>query len=295
MLLLGEFAALLTATLWASSSLVFTEASRRIGSQQLNVNRLVIASFFLFITSVLAGYLHPMPLNQFYLLVISGLIGLIFGDGFLFKSFHIIGAKYGMLIMSLVPAISTILAFFFLGETLSLTVILGMLITLIGIAIVVWKGNDGKSKEKVTVIGIFYALLGALGQAGGLLFAKAAFSIAELNGFYAAFIRVSSATIIFLPAMILLRKYRNPIELYRKDLKSLLLTTAGALLGPFLGITFSLIAVKNTSVSIASTLMSMVPIIMLPLLHFVYKEKITIWSILGSLVAVSGVAILFFR
>ena len=292
--LLGEFASLITAMLWSSSSIVFTEASRRIGSQQINVDRLIVASICLFITILSAGWITAVPEKQMILFIVSGLIGLVFGDGFLFKAMHMIGARYSMLVMSLVPAISAILAYMILRETLTVTVIIGMVITLAGILVVVLK-SDGVSKEKATKLGLFYAFLGALGQAAGLLFAKAAFSLGEINGFYAAFIRVFSTVILFLPAMIVVRRYRNPFILYRDDRKSLLLTIAGGMLGPFIGITFSLIAVKNTSVGIASTLMATVPVLMLPLLHWVYKEKITPRALLGALLAVSGVAILFLR
>ncbi len=294
--LIGEIASLITAMLWSSSSIVFTEASRRIGSQQINVDRLIVASICLFITIMSAGWIQVVPGRQMWLLIISGLIGLIFGDGFLFKALHMIGARYGMLVMSLVPAISAILAFIILGETLSFTVILGMAITLTGILFVVLKGSaDGNSKETVTKLGLFYAFLGALGQAAGLLFAKAAFSLGEINGFYAAFIRVFTTVLLFLPAMIMLKRYRNPFKLYQDDRRSLLLTIAGGMLGPYIGITFSLIAVKNTSVGIASTLMATVPVLMLPLLRVVYKEKITLRALVGALLAVSGVAILFLR
>jgi drug/metabolite transporter (DMT)-like permease len=85
------------------------------------------------------------------------------------------------------------------------------------------------------------------------------------------------------------------VKLYRHDHKSLWLTIAGGVLGPFFGITFSLIAVKNTDVGVASTLMATVPILMLPLVHFVYKEKISTRAILGSVLSVAGIAILFLR
>lgn len=292
---LGEIAALITASLWACSSIVFTEAAKRIGNLQINIDRLIVASVLLLFTLLIAGWFQPVSQSQVLFLTASGLIGLIFGDGFLFKSLQIMGARNSMMIMSLVPALSALLAFIFLGEKLSSTVIIGMIVTLAGILFVVLEKKPNVRDEKVTFLGALFAFFGALGQAVGLLFAKAAFASGELNSFYAAFIRIFSATLIFLPALIMLRRYHNPVKLYRHDHKSLWLSIAGGVIGPFFGITFSLIAVKNTNVGIASTLMATVPILMLPLIHFVYKDKISLRAIFGSILSVAGIAILFYR
>jgi drug/metabolite transporter (DMT)-like permease len=69
----------------------------------------------------------------------------------------------------------------------------------------------------------------------------------------------------------------------------------GSVVGPYLGITFSLIAVANTKVGIASTIMATIPVVMLPMVKFIYKEKLSVKAILGAFLAVIGVAILFIK
>jgi len=290
--LLGEIAALVTAALWSVSALVFDGATRRIGSQLTNISRLTISSLLLLITIVIARWFMPIPVTDVLLLVISGWIGLLFGDGFLFKAFQLIGVRISMLIMSLVPAVSALMAFFFLKENLTPTVIFGMVVTLGGIMIVVGGGKP-EDKRKMTFFGIFCAVMGAVGQAGGMLFAKAAFSHGEINSFVASFIRLSSSVMLYLPFMLIARSYVSPVKLFRTDSKSFYLALAGAVLGPYFGMTLSLVAVKNTSVGIASTLMATTPVLMLPILHYYQKEKINLRGIIGSIVAVVGVAILF--
>ncbi|MHC1737952.1 MAG: DMT family transporter [Ignavibacteriaceae bacterium] len=292
---LGEIAALITALLWSFSSIVFAEASIRIGSQQLNINRLLFAAFFLGIVVWIIGFPDTVSFDQIYYLVLSGFAGLVFGDGFLFKSFHTIGARYSMLIMSFVPGISSLLSYLFLGEILSVQSLIGMLVTISGIAIVVLEKNTGNSKFKISKVGFIYGFLGALGQAVGLLFAKNAFLLGEINEFAATFVRILSSVIMLFPFMIVLRKYKNPVALYMKDKPALYLTIAGSIIGPFLGITFSLIAISNTEIGIASTLMSTTPILMLPMVRIYYKEKISAAGIIGTFIAVCGVAILFLR
>ena len=293
---LGEISALITAFFWSGTSMAFTEASIRIGSIQLNVSRMFLASFLLFLTVLIAQINYELSFFQIQFLVYSGIAGLVLGDTFLFKAFQLIGARLGMLMMALVPAISTILAFFFLDEFITALGILGMAVTISGIALVILeRKNDTGSKMSISKIGIFYGFLGALGQASGLILAKFAFDEGHINGFLAAFIRLSSAVLILGTLAVLSGRFKNPVGVYRKDKKALISTVIGTLLGPYFGITFSLIAIANTKVGIASTLMALVPVIMLPLVRFYYKEKLSWRAIGGAFFAVIGVAILFLR
>ncbi|MBX3007179.1 MAG: DMT family transporter [Melioribacteraceae bacterium] len=293
---LGEIASLVTAMLWAISSIAFTEASKRAGSLFVNVTRLIFAIIFLAITIPLAGISISISLNQFFYLALSGVVGLVFGDTYLFKAFQFIGARLSMLVMSLVPPISAFLAFMFLGESISFVALLGITITVSGIAMVILQRNEvPTSNYKIDKMGIFYAFLGAVGQAAGLILAKRAFDEGELNGFFVGFVRITTAFIILFPLAVMSRRYKNPIKVFLEDKKTMIYTTIGAIFGPFLGITFSMIAIENTKVGIASTIMASVPVIMLPIVYFYYKEKLSIFSIVGAFVTVIGIAILFLR
>lgn len=293
---LGEITALLTACCWSFSSYIFTAAAHRIGSVQINIDRMIFAVIILFLTISFAGINFELSNNQILNLSISGIIGLVVGDTFLFKAFTLIGTRLSMLLMSLTPAISAILAYFFLSERISSLGILGMIITLAGIVLVIFdKKDNGESFKSHEGLGIFYGFLGALGQAVGLIFAKLAFQESDINGFVATFVRLISATILIIPIFTFLKRYKNPIKLYKADTKGLTLSLGGTLFGPFLGITLSLISIAHTKVGIASTLMATVPVIMLPIGKFIFKDQLTIKAILGSVIAVAGVAILFLR
>lgn len=294
MIYLGELSALLTAFLWSGTSIAFSSAVEKIGSLQLNINRMIFASLFLIATILIMGIKFDLSNSQFASLVISGVIGLVIGDSFLFKSYQMIGARISMLLMALSPAMSAILAFIFLNERIALLGLIGIFITISGVALVVLERN-ANSKYKITKLGIFYGILGAMGQAGGLIFAKFAFEEGHIAGFIATFIRVFSSVIIFLPIMMLLKKYKNPYKIFTSNKSALGVTLVGTILGPFLGITFSLIAVENTTVGIAATLMSTMPIIMLPMVKYIYKEKLSWRSVTGAIVAVAGVALIFLR
>lgn len=294
MMYLGELSALLTAILWSGTSLAFSSAAEKIGSLQLNINRMIFASIFLISTIFIMGYGFNLSSSQYRNLIISGVIGLVIGDSFLFKSYRLIGARVSMLLMALSPAMSAVLAFIFLNEKISSLGILGIAITISGIAVVVSE-HKSDSKYRITLIGILYGLLGALGQAGGLIFAKFAFAEGHITGFVATFIRVFSSVIIFLPIMFLLKKYKNPYRLFNKDKSAFMTTIIGTILGPFLGITFSLIAIENTKVGIAATLMSTMPIIMLPMVKYIQKENLSWRAITGAIITVAGIGLIFLR
>ena len=294
--MIGELSALLTAGLWSCSSIIFAAAIRRIGSVQVNVARLVFAGVFLFITIVVMGYDVHLSFIQLLYLGISGFVGLVFGDTFLFKAFHESGARISMLVMSLAPAISALLAYFFLGEVLSIWGILGIVVTTAGIVVVVIAGRQRSSaKAGISRRGIVYGFLGAIGQGAGLIFARLAFNEGPINGFVATFVRIVTSIIILVPLTMAARRLKNPIRIFSENKRALMLTLAGAVLGPYLGITFSLIAITYTKVGIAATLMATVPILMLPLVRVIYKERLSWHAIVGACVAVGGVAILFLR
>lgn len=294
--MLGEVTALITACLWSMSSIAFTEASIRVGPMYVNVTRMLIALLLLSVTLMFLSVKVDLSSNQIWNLTISGFAGLVIGDTFLFKAFKSIGARISMLVMALVPPISALLAFFFLGEELSVLSILGITVTVFGIALVIFKREERPtSNYKIDYSGIFYALIGAIGQAVGLIFAKYAFNESDINGFLASFVRITSAVIIIYPIVIVTKRFREPVKVFMKDKKGFLFTLIGAVFGPYLGITFSLISISHTKVGIASTIMATVPILMLPLVHFYYKEKLSWISIIGAFVAVSGVAIIFLR
>jgi drug/metabolite transporter (DMT)-like permease len=257
---------------------------------------MVLASIMLISIVAIFGISLSLTFNQISNLVISGILGLVLGDSFLFKSFQLIGARLGIIIMAVVPVLSTILAFFFLNEIISWLGMFGMLLTIAGILIVVLeRKNPEQDNISISKIGIFYGLLGALGQASGLIFAKFAFQGGELNGFAASFIRLFSASIIILPLAATFRRYKNPLSIYPKDSYSTKVIVIGTIFGPVLGITGSLIAIEYAKVGIASTLMATMPIIMLPISRFYFKEKLDWKAIVGAFVAVIGTAIIFLR
>jgi drug/metabolite transporter (DMT)-like permease len=298
----GEFAALLTAMCWTVTALAFEASSRKVGSMVVNLFRLLAGFIFLSVFCwIYRGLLFPVDASgrTWFILAISGLIGFTFGDLCLFQAFVIIGARISMLLMALAPPITAVIGWIFLGETMTMKSLAGMALTLTGIAIVVLKrppasDEDEPSKKKVRfsypIWGILLGLGGAFGQATGLVLSK--YGMHGYDPFASAQIRVIAG----IGGFTLIYAFWNIWKTAYKALSNrvaMVQLSVGAFFGPFLGVSFSLLAVQLTSTGIASTIMAMVPVLIIPPSFLLFREKVTFKEILGALLAVSGVALFF--
>lgn len=292
---LGEFAALMTAFFWTVSALAFESASKRVGSVAVNILRLVIGFVFLSILSLVRRHIllptDASPENWFWL-ILSGLVGFVFGDLFLFKSYTIIGSRFSMLIMTLVPPITAFFGWMIIGERLTLMNFIGMALTFSGIAMAIFSrdGDGEKLTLKLAPIGILYALGGALGQALGLVLSK--FGMTDYDPFSATQIRIIAGIAGFMLLVTMMKRWSS-VRAAAHDLNGMKVLTLGAFFGPFLGVSFSLLSVKFTKTGIASTIMALVPVFILIPAIFLYKQKVTLPEVIGSLISVCGVALFF--
>ena len=142
---IGEISALVTACLWSVTSFLFAFAAEKVGSVQVNINRIILAAIILFLIIAVSGIDYSLSSEQVIYLIISGVVGLVLGDSFLFKSYQLIGARLGMILMSLVPAISAILAWVFLDEFITPLGILGMVVTISGSNICCYREGEGSN------------------------------------------------------------------------------------------------------------------------------------------------------
>ncbi len=291
----GELAALLVAFFWSITALSFESASRKVGSLPVNIIRLVIGLGFLTLLNLLLrGLLLPTDasLHNWIWLSVSGLIGFVLGDFFLFKSYTIIGSWFAMLIMTLAPPMAAIFGWLLLHENLSLLSIAGIIITMTGIVIAMFRRD--KENRKMTVskplIGLLYAFGGALGQALGIVFSK--YGMQQYNPFAATQIRIIVGILGFIVLITIAGKWR-PVRTALSDPKAMLPITIGSFFGPFLGVSFSLLAVQNTSTGVASTIMALVPIFIIPPSILLFKHKVTAREIIGTIISLGGVALFF--
>jgi drug/metabolite transporter (DMT)-like permease len=291
----GEFSAILVAIFWTFTALAFESASRKVGSLPVNIIRLIFGLVFLSLLNlILRGHFFPTDasVHNWLWLSVSGLIGFVLGDLFLFKSYTIIGAWFAMLMMTLAPPLAALFGWIILGETMNLKSLAGMILTLIGITIALFSKDHENNKIAIhkPFMGILFAFFGALGQALGIVFSK--YGMQEYSPFPSTQIRIITGIVGFALIITLSGRW-NKVLAALKDRKGMTAITTGSFFGPFLGVSFSLMAVKYTSTGIASTIMAMVPILIIPPSIFLFHHTVTVREIIGTVLSVGGVALFF--
>ena len=295
-MILGQLAALGTAVMWSLTAVFFSYSGRRVGSQVVNRSRLLFAFIFLsFAHLILQGTLFPWDAEPFrwFWFAISSILGLVLGDTFLFQAYVLIGPRLSMLLMSTVPIYSVIFGWLLFGEQISSVELAGILLAVSGIAWVVTEKRSGQTEveNKQYRKGIVFGLAGALGQVANLVTARYGL-VGDYPAISASIIRILIAMIVLWLVAALTRQVRYTMEQWR-DKKDFRAIVAGAFVGPFLGIWLSLIAVQNARLGIAATLMALPPILLIPIEYIVYRQRASSRAIVGTAVAILGVALIF--
>ena len=220
--------------------MAFESAGKRVGALSLNLIRLVMGLIFLSIyNTIVNGEFFPTATNyQWFWLGLSGLIGFVLGDLFLFRAFIVIGARFSMLIMAMVPPITALIGWLTLGEKLSGMEFLGMGITLSGIVLVmsskleIKKNAIGKTlKMGPLVLGSLLAFGGAMGQAAGLVLSKK--GMQDMDPFSATQIRIMTGVLGFAIVITIFKRWKHLFGAL-KDLKAMKFMALGSFTGPFL-------------------------------------------------------------
>jgi drug/metabolite transporter (DMT)-like permease len=292
---IGELAAVATALFWTITALAFERASLRVGSLAVNIIRLFIGFSFLSIFTYFyrnSFFPYDASFYSWFWLILSGFVGFVFGDLFLFKSFTIIGSRFAMLIMTMVPPITALSGWIILGEKLTSMNFVGMFLTIGGISLAIFSRNntDGKLSLKLSLEGILFAFGGALGQALGLVLSK--FGMKSYDPFAATQIRLIAGMFGFTALVTILGQWGSVIKAF-SNRQGMAAISLGSFFGPFLGVSFSLLAIQHAKTGIASTIMAIVPVLIIPPAVFLYKERVTLFEILGAIVSICGVALFF--
>ena len=296
----GELSALLTAVFWTVTSLSFESAGKKVGSLSVNLIRLVIAFvIYAVYLKITRGMFLPLDAGaeRWIWLSLSGLVGFVIGDLLLFQAFVVVGARISMLIMSFAPPITALIGWLMLGEVLSPMNWLGMVITITGISMVILKRQKNNGSTRLPLLtsayswqGILLAFGGAIGQGAGLVLSKK--GMGDYDAFASSQIRVMTGMVGFTILFFFMRRWKKVGQAVR-NVPAMKRIALGSVFGPFLGVSFSLLAIQHTQAGIAATIMAIVPVLIIPPAIFLFGEKPNWKEIAGAVITVSGVALFF--
>lgn len=295
-MLIGEVAALGTAVCWSLTAVFFSYSGRLVGSDVVNRSRLVFAFLFLTVSHwLLMGTLFPWDAEPFrwFWLGISSILGLVLGDTFLFKAYVMIGPRLSMLLMSTVPIYSTLFGWLLFGETLSNLELTGIFLAVAGVGWVVTEKQPGRTavENKQYKQGLIFGLAGALGQVANLVTARYGL-VGGFSSVSATVMRILVALVILWVLAALRGQIRHTLRQWRNR-QAFPAMFGGSISGPFLGIWLSLIAIQFAPLGIASTLMALPPILLIPIEYLVYRRRVSMRGIAGTALAITGVAFIF--
>ena len=307
---LGEILSLTVAVSWTATALFADTASHRIGALPLNLFRmalsLVLLGGFLWVVCGAPWPVHADGRTWFWLLP-SGLVGYVFGDYCLFNSYMIFGSRFGQLFMTLAPPAAGIAGWLMLSESLSWRSWLAMVVTLTGIGITILARNRDSHKLtlKLPLKGVLFGIGAGVGQGLGLVLSKIGLTHYEAAvaadptemaawamPFAGTFIRAIAGLIGFI-LILALRKELPQLRKAIHDRKGMTMTGLTTVFGPFLGVSLSLMAVRYAEAGIASTLMALTPVLIIPPYALIHHQKVSFKEILGALIAVAGAALFF--
>jgi drug/metabolite transporter (DMT)-like permease len=304
----GIIAALITLGCWTIGTFSFTKAAKLYAPVSVNRVRLLYALILLsFITCIgfqfnpFALFSKPVAL-QWIWLGISGIIGLSIGDHFAFTAFKIIGSSRTSLFNTFAPAAALVGGIFMLNENINIIGVIGMLISIIGIAWFI-KSNAHNHEEldrKYLLKGIIYAVLGAVCQGVGLVFAKKGLVLLDSNGqllspVHATWIRMFVGVVfIYVTGIFKINVWKELKEITTNKVFFKPIIT-GTVFGPVTGVSMSMLAASMMNVSIAQTIFSFLPISVILTAFFLGKETIKLQSIFAALLSICGVFVLMWR
>jgi drug/metabolite transporter (DMT)-like permease len=291
-----ELAALGTATCWATTGIIASDAIRALGAFHFNLLRQGFVTLILAGVVLASGTLALPGWQGIALLALSGVIGILLGDTLNFAAVGRLGPRRAGAVFALNAPMAAVLGWLVLGERLGWQAGFGIAVTVAGVALAIL-GRQVEGAHRLEDVrgglrlGVLVGLGAALGQAVGALIARP-YMAGGLDPYVGSLIRVGAsglamgvaATLPFAPA--------RPVEVTGKVL---LLTGLTALIGLLLGMTLFLYALQGSQTGIIATLSATSPVIILPLLWLRTGRRPSATSWAGAALAVAGLALIFTR
>ena len=289
--MLGQAACLVAALLWAVAVTLFRRPVAVHGARTINLAKCVLATVLLAATAGAGSAWHDLvsaPATDLVLLALSGLLGLTLGDSALFAAVTRIGVHRTLLLLTTAPVFTALLALP-MGERLSMLQLGGGVLILVGVALVVVPGGRSGQVATVAGSGLLLGLVAALGQGSGVVVAKAGMSVVPVLP--ATLLRLAAAS-TGLAVVAAVRGELARVVAAVTDLTALRRVVPATILGTYLAMLMMMAGIAAAPASIAAVLLATTPVFSLILEAAVDRRWPALSGVVGTIVAVVGVAIL---
>lgn len=294
--------ALLATVLFAFSAVSGARVAKLMGGTEANFWRLSLATLFLAVLAHTFG--AGLAGNGFYIFILSGCIGFGLGDVALFQAYPRLGSRLTILIVHCLAApFAGLVEWLWLGTTLTVAQMSCGAVILAGVAVALAPEHESHGDRREFGVGIFFAVLGAIGQGGGVVLSRKAYELCALadqpmDGVTAAYQRIIGGVIISGLALLVVKRHflllragglqspaQSTAEKWRKSGKWIVFN---ALAGPTLGVSCYQWALKTTPSAVVLPIVALSPLVVMPFARWLEQERPTRRSTVGAVIAVAG-------
>ena len=303
--------ALLATVLFAFSAVSGARVAKLMGGTEANFWRLSLATLFLAVLAHTFG--AGLAGNGFHIFILSGCIGFGLGDVALFQAYPRLGSRLTILIVHCLAApFAGLVEWLWLGTTLTVAQMSCGAVILAGVAVALAPEHESHGDQREFGVGIFFAVLGAIGQGGGVVLSRKAYELCALadqpmDGVTAAYQRIIGGVIISGLALLVVKRHfllpravglppppadgdckspaQSTAEKWRKSGKWIVFN---ALAGPTLGVSCYQWALKTTPSAVVLPIVALSPLVVMPFARWLEQERPTRRSTVGAVIAVAG-------
>ena len=292
----AEISALAAAMCWSCGGLFAITPARAFGALMFNRLRISLAFIMLFVVSLITGGFYTLSFNCCIVLAISAIVGIFVGDTAFYVGMRRMGPRRSSIIFTTNAPMAVVMGYFILDERLPANTTVGIGLITIGIFLAIFHGTTATQKhsfEKVQgslALGIAAGLFSAFCQAASLIIARPVLT-SGVDTVAASALRVGTGALALYVTMLFQRKSTRPESALTPRL--LALTAMNSVIGMGLGMTFLINALAHGPAGLVSTLSATSPILVLPILWAVTRERPSLGAWVGAILAVVGVGLIF--
>lgn len=285
---LGVLGALGSACTWAVTSLLVRTLAPALNSVSVNAVRSTLAGILLLAWVVAAGGAGGLLVSPktFLLLIVSIVTAIGIGDTVFFESSRRLGLARAMTVSMTYPLISTVLAAVFLGEIITLPIVAGSILTLVGLILIVTARDTQAVTGRAFWSGVATATLASVAWAISVVALKIPLAEMEATTAQAVRLPVAGALLWATPwAWGALDGMRNGGRATVGRVVALSVLTAASSVMFVAG-------VKYAGVAVTTVLSSTAPMFAIPLGVAFLGERLAPMAVAGTVVTVAGIAVM---
>jgi drug/metabolite transporter (DMT)-like permease len=285
---IGVSLALLSALGWAIGATIYQRLGTRVTPFGLNLATTALGTGLVGALWLVTGG-GQVDGTGLALLAASGLLGIALGDTLFFAALQHLGAHATVVLATLTPALSVVGAVVALGERPGAMAWLGIALVLAGVAVVL-RGKAAGQGSKTTAYGMLLGLGAVAAMALGMLVTKR--GLDSVPAIDATVVRMVAATAgLAAVAAVRRRGFQEAAACLREPVRGPVLASVGVVtFVGFLGLHASL---RQIDLSVAAAVHATEPLFVLPLAARFLGEPVTRAAVVGSALALAGVAALY--